>query len=518
MAIRRRFGSVPPVMMMSSRSTRTRSYDAMPSRSNHFLLGYPTTKADLMARDRRAEAFMDDRVKSASVFSSYAMEEGYDTARKSRNRDAQLLRDATDAIVSSESYGTPQASVVARRVARAYSVPPRATSLPPRPYYPDQVGFWDAPRSYESLYGVNTTGTTTTADYYPYLAYPRRPLVVYSKPWFPRSPVFQRARSVPPPVYFQETPRQPVPIYDAWRSTARARSVLPEYSSVDRPLYYPYYESRPSPFYRRKLALAPPSQVVSSPWLLPTEGLRATRAPRRYHTRGEIDRGFTSFRGYYDDLSPKRRQREEDEIEDLKFGVRRRVLGSPLARATLARAFAFAPPRMAYANESKYGFPLLYVPRKGRKAAIIASKLDVDSYKGRRPRSDYAARKYRSMRRSDQEGIYTRSPRTSAIYASHPPLPKLTDRKAIRTEEGYSKPKNLLSWQYRLESIMKPKDLLYQPSSFGRIRRQVQAAQEGMDRHRQMLDRYLPEEGADSSDAAARVLRKMAELERRDPM
>ena len=65
---------------------------------------------------------------------------------------------------------------------------------------------------------------------------------------------------------------------------------------------------------------------------------------------------------------------------------------------------------------------------------------------------------------------------------------------------------------------MKPGDLLYQPSSFSRIREQVRDAQDRMDRHRQMLDRYLPEEGAEASDPAAGILRKMAEMERRDPM
>jgi hypothetical protein len=64
---------------------------------------------------------------------------------------------------------------------------------------------------------------------------------------------------------------------------------------------------------------------------------------------------------------------------------------------------------------------------------------------------------------------------------------------------------------------MLPSDLLYQPSSFIRIREQVRDAQERMDRHRQLLDRYLPE-GDDMGDPASRILRKMADMERRDPV
>ena len=65
---------------------------------------------------------------------------------------------------------------------------------------------------------------------------------------------------------------------------------------------------------------------------------------------------------------------------------------------------------------------------------------------------------------------------------------------------------------------MAPSDLLYQPSSFVRIREQVRDAQEKMDRHRQMLDRYLPEGGADTGSVATAIRRKMADMEKRDPV
>ena len=63
---------------------------------------------------------------------------------------------------------------------------------------------------------------------------------------------------------------------------------------------------------------------------------------------------------------------------------------------------------------------------------------------------------------------------------------------------------------------MNPKDVIYEPASFGRIRASVADARDKMDKHRQLLDRYLPEEG-DTYDAKARVLRKAAEMERRNP-
>ncbi|CAG5116461.1 unnamed protein product, partial [Candidula unifasciata] len=90
-----------------------------------------------------------------------------------------------------------------------------------------------------------------------------------------------------------------------------------------------------------------------------------------------------------------------------------------------------------------------------------------------------------------QEGIYYRTPSSSALYASRPPLPKPTDRKAIRDVDGFTRPRNLLSWQYRVESKLSPDDLIYEPSRFIRMREQVKDIQEKMDKQRQLLDRYL---------------------------
>ncbi|CAL1541952.1 unnamed protein product [Lymnaea stagnalis] len=127
------------------------------------------------------------------------------------------------------------------------------------------------------------------------------------------------------------------------------------------------------------------------------------------------------------------------------------------------------------------------------KAAIIGSRLETDSAKRpRRPRSEFAANKLRELKRDEiEEGIYYRTPGTGSLQSSRPPLPKPTDRKAIRDIDGFTKPKNLLSWQYRVESRLSPDDIIYEPSSFIRMRERVKDVQEKMDRQRQLLDRYL---------------------------
>ncbi|XP_059147716.1 uncharacterized protein LOC131935367 isoform X3 [Physella acuta] len=127
------------------------------------------------------------------------------------------------------------------------------------------------------------------------------------------------------------------------------------------------------------------------------------------------------------------------------------------------------------------------------KAAIIGSRMEADGPKRqRRPRSEFAANKLRELKRDElEEGIYYRTPSTGALHASRPPLPKPTDRKAIRDVDGFTKPKNLLSWQYRVESRLSPDDIIYEPSSFIRMRERVKDVQEKMDRQRQLLDRYL---------------------------
>ncbi|KAK7492193.1 hypothetical protein BaRGS_00016490 [Batillaria attramentaria] len=464
--------------------------------------------------------------------------------------------------VSSESYATPQTSVVSRRVARGRSVAQRAASVPPRPapkVYPEVL-------TASSIYAASTT-TKATA--------PIRPIIVYSWPRRDES----RAKSVPPVTFFDDVALKPLREAPGWRMRAqrasrarsvsraqsvppqrarsvpsRAKSVPPAYTPPPRvsiTSYYkglsrvPYYmDERPSYYTGRRRRYIPDYMRARSveaviPPPLPSAGLFAHKVPRRFLTRSGVRTYFSNLRGYYEHPAMGKGGRERGD-EYRRVGIRssvirNRVISSPAARSTppnpgpaarimaLSRYLPLPQPKPRSARESLSDFPKVYVPpRKGAKpsnrakAAIIASKLEPDPLKRRRPKSEFAAAKYRAIRKEQQESVYGGMPGSSGLSASTPPLPKLTERKAIRTEEGYTKPKNIMSWQYRLDSMMSPNDLLYQPSSFIRIREQVRDAQDRMDRHRQLIDRYLPE--GEGGDVAANVLRKMHEMEKRNPV
>jgi len=56
--------------------------------------------------------------------------------------------------------------------------------------------------------------------------------------------------------------------------------------------------------------------------------------------------------------------------------------------------------------------------------------------------------------------------------------------------EGVKKP-NIMSWKYRLDTYANPDDLIIAPRSLGQVRSQLKDAHEKLDRHRQLMDRYL---------------------------
>ncbi|XP_035828887.1 uncharacterized protein LOC101852657 isoform X3 [Aplysia californica] len=112
------------------------------------------------------------------------------------------------------------------------------------------------------------------------------------------------------------------------------------------------------------------------------------------------------------------------------------------------------------------------------KAAIIGSRMEAGdgAKKVKRPRSQFAADKLREFKIQDiEEGVYYRPANASgSLRASRPPL-------------------------YRVESRLSPDDLIYQPSSYIRLREQVRDVQEKMDRQRQLLDRYLDTDNMSTS-------------------
>ncbi|XP_041375140.1 uncharacterized protein LOC121388010 isoform X2 [Gigantopelta aegis] len=130
------------------------------------------------------------------------------------------------------------------------------------------------------------------------------------------------------------------------------------------------------------------------------------------------------------------------------------------------------------------------------KAALVASKVEVEPQRRRRkPHSQYAANKLRETRRQGDQDSYVPTISTTTMHASRPPLPMPSDRKAIRDVDGFTKPRNVLSWQYRLESRVNPTEVMYRPGVYNRMREQVRDAHEKLDRHRQLLDRYMNETG-----------------------
>ncbi|KAK3765136.1 hypothetical protein RRG08_027776 [Elysia crispata] len=239
------------------------------------------------------------------------------------------------------------------------------------------------------------------------------------------------------------------------------------------------------------LGAGPPSTPVPAKQLGPLRSatLRKTGLRRAASEPRLVERGENSQHSYYYTALPashKYYHRVPDASE------------RALSRHLYSHRGRFGPdskpPRPSLA-----GFPQVYVPWTGpgpsnrAKAAIIGSKMEPERRSGRKgPRSQYAQNKMREMHLDDiQESVFARAPSTGNLHASRPPLPKLTERKAIRDVDGFTKPKNLMSWEHRLESRLNPSDIIYEPSSLIRMRQQVKDVQEKMDRQRQLLDRYL---------------------------
>ncbi|XP_067651099.1 uncharacterized protein [Haliotis asinina] len=212
-------------------------------------------------------------------------------------------------------------------------------------------------------------------------------------------------------------------------------------------------------------------------------------------------------------------------VDVIELPVSERVLPSETLSLTLPETAS------AHDKDKRDSYKLTVLDKIKIKAAIVASKVEVEPRR-KRPRSKFAAEKLRTtrargelpqlelgegsnkvdpsldlpqLRRSLllQENVYTQP--TSGLTASRPPV-KYDDLAQVRTPRAL----------YRLDSRMDPADLIYKPGSFSRMREQVREAHDKMDRHRQMLDRYLTESGQ-PRDIQGSVQRKMEELERRDP-
>ena len=73
--------------------------------------------------------------------------------------------------------------------------------------------------------------------------------------------------------------------------------------------------------------------------------------------------------------------------------------------------------------------------------------------------------------------------------------------------------------QYRLDARVSPDDLLYQPKTYTTIHSQLRNVQDKMDRHRQLMDRYLNTEiKPHTEDVRTKIMSMYVDLEERNPL
>ncbi|XP_052063261.1 uncharacterized protein LOC127702959 isoform X13 [Mytilus californianus] len=84
-------------------------------------------------------------------------------------------------------------------------------------------------------------------------------------------------------------------------------------------------------------------------------------------------------------------------------------------------------------------------------------------------------------------------------------------------EEGkVTKPKNLMSWKYRIESRVPPGDYFFPIKTIGHVRDKLLHVKEQMDRHKQLMDRYLPDEDS-QTDVKTKIMNMYVDMEQHNP-
>ncbi|XP_055955976.1 uncharacterized protein LOC126816438 isoform X7 [Patella vulgata] len=449
--------------------------------------------------------YLDSQVQRATSIGSDALYETLDTANVSRNRDYDLLQSTNSAIVNSETHASPRAAVAslrARNRPQAQPASARIVNIQPRSYY-QQVAF------------VRSSSAPPLG----------RPVVVYTagsrQSSVPRSssPYVERARSPSIDVYerSQSVDREYYSPYDyLLRQPTAARVIREARERTRRPYSGPdqrYLVARYDRSIRKaQRALSPLRYDYESDYITPTRvGLFHYLSP----TTSRQDVGQSNY--YTSSLTARRPYRRFR--RSLPFNRNAQPVELPYYELMYA-------PRNLYQNEvyrvvEPFERPR-FLKRKPRSlyAAIVASKLEDEPGTRRRrtPRSQYAANKYRATHKVGENPLYysNQTASTASLTSSGPKSQKTTDRKAVRDMDGnFTKPRNILSWQYRLDSRVPPEEVLYRPTTFNRMRERLHEAQDKMDRHRQLLDRYIPDEGTTES-IESRVNRKLSELETRD--
>lgn len=144
MTVRRsRFQSVPPGYFSSTKghSSLKRWYPTSSraiSYADDMYYPEPVIRSRGLYDTTREENEIRRNVNNELMFTSNLVDDTYDLAAKSRNRDQILLRDATRALVDTETFASPRSAVTSRRVRQTSVVrtpapapSTRAISCPP---------------------------------------------------------------------------------------------------------------------------------------------------------------------------------------------------------------------------------------------------------------------------------------------------------------------------------------------------------------------------------------------------
>ncbi|CAC5378420.1 unnamed protein product [Mytilus coruscus] len=108
------------------------------------------------------------------------------------------------------------------------------------------------------------------------------------------------------------------------------------------------------------------------------------------------------------------------------------------------------------------------------KAALVGNKVEISTPHRRRPKSTYAANKMRELKREERE------------------------------------------YEYRIESRVPPGDYFFPIKTIGHVRDKLLHVKEQMDRHKQLMDRYLPDEDS-KTDVKTKIMNMYVDMEQHNP-
>ncbi|XP_021347117.1 uncharacterized protein LOC110446328 isoform X19 [Mizuhopecten yessoensis] len=375
------------------------------------------------------------------LFSSHAADDAFDVAAKSRNRDQEILREATNAIVNTETHASPKAAVAARR-ARSHS---HFTYHHPTA----------APKSY--LPPPKTTTISTPS--YSYVRRPRKEVVVVSSLSRPR----------------------PASATDSFYRVYTKRAAMADWYPSSIPTI-PHY----NPWWRYYTAA---NQLNHSYYPI--------RSPRVIKTvcGPKVSSAIEMYSNYFS------------------------VFPSRFVYPARYRLYDYDYPAFHRKTARFLAIPLVYKRKYVGKAALVGSRVDVVTPKSRKPKSEYAAKVIRRIRKEERDQTVPEDV-TVSVKSTSKPVSTTSTRggKAIRAVDGYTQPKNILSWQYRIDSRVDPEDVIQMPKTYEAVRKQMKDVQCRMDKHRQLMDRYLePDLKPETEDVKSKIMNLYVDMEQRNP-